>query len=108
MSKSATLCRALQQYDQDELLHIVASLFPEQVQVVLGGTEPKTVVMLARHLSCKKGGGRKCSVYSLLAENMHASALYVGFSSYIANTLRQHRRVFEITAPERIKLPSSC
>lgn len=54
MSKSATMCRALQQYDQDELLHIVASLFPEQVQVLLGGTEPKTVLMLARHLHAIK------------------------------------------------------
>ncbi|RHZ59397.1 uncharacterized protein CDV56_104734 [Aspergillus thermomutatus] len=40
--ESATLFRALQQYDQDELSQIVTSLFPEQVQVLLGGTEPKT------------------------------------------------------------------
>ncbi|GIJ88909.1 hypothetical protein Asppvi_007837 [Aspergillus pseudoviridinutans] len=47
--ESASLLRALQQYDQDELSHIVTSLFPERVQV-LGGTEHRTVAMLAQHL----------------------------------------------------------
>ncbi|KAF7116915.1 hypothetical protein CNMCM5793_005545 [Aspergillus hiratsukae] len=66
--KSATAFRDIQRHHPDALVREVLECIPEQVQILLGGTETKTVADLIQQLPHRKKGYEN-GAYALLGEN---------------------------------------